>query len=76
VLLQRTSGKDLEDVAVRRRFFDSYERELARPPARHAVALLAALARRTPIAIGCFCPDEKYCHRSILREAIQRAARE
>src|SRR5436309_2899640 len=42
-------------------FFDAYRRELARPPASHAVALFAALARRTPIAVGCFCEDESHC---------------
>jgi uncharacterized protein YeaO (DUF488 family) len=73
-LLDRTKDKDFDDPAVQRRFFEAYRRELSRPPARHGVALLAALARRIPIAIGCFCADESRCHRSVLRQEIMRRA--
>ena len=63
------------DRKVWRKFFDAYRRELRKPPARHAVALLAALARRTPIALGCYCDDESRCHRSVLRDEIRRVSR-
>ena len=56
--------------------FDRYERELlGRAESRQAVELLAALALRTPISIGCFCADEEHCHRSYLRLLIERAAK-
>jgi len=74
-LLRWVKAKDFADAAVRRRFFDAYRRELRRPPARHGVALLAAIARRSPIAIGCYCADERQCHRSVLVDEIARAAR-
>ncbi|MGH8548567.1 MAG: DUF488 domain-containing protein [Methylococcales bacterium] len=32
--------------------------------------LLAALSHRTNLAIGCYCPDENRCHRSLLREVL------
>jgi Uncharacterized conserved protein len=73
-LLRRASRRDGEEPAVRRRFFRAYERELSKPPARHAVGLLAALARRTPISIGCYCSDESACHRSVLKKVIEREA--
>jgi uncharacterized protein YeaO (DUF488 family) len=38
-------------------------------------ALRLNLARQTPLAVGCFCTDERRCHRSVLRAAIERAAR-
>src|ERR1700730_13695695 len=41
-LLQRFKHQDIDDDAGRRRFFDAYRRELRRPPARHAVTMLAA----------------------------------
>ncbi len=44
--------------------------------ARGAVKLLAEVARKTPIAIGCYCKEERFCHRSILKELIEEAARE
>ncbi len=67
---------DPDDAASRRRFFAAYERELARPQSRQLVATLAAIAQRTPIALGCFCEDESRCHRSVLVRAVRRAARE
>lgn len=43
------------------------------PEARHAVTLLNAVAKRTPITIGCYCADEKICHRVILLDLIKKA---
>ncbi len=72
-LLRRMRG-GLDDAGVRRRFFAAYERELAAPPARQAVDLLAAVARLAPISIGCFCADEAHCHRSVLKRVIEAHA--
>src|ERR1700730_5942991 len=74
-LLRRVRRKNLDNLAVRRRIFAAYARELRQPPAKYAVALLGALARQTLLAVGCFCADERRCHRSVLRAAIERAAR-
>jgi uncharacterized protein YeaO (DUF488 family) len=49
---------------------------MKQPDSRHAIELLAAMAKRTPISIGCFCEDESHCHRSVLRKLIQQAAKE
>jgi uncharacterized protein YeaO (DUF488 family) len=46
------------------------------PDARHAIRLLAAISLRTPITIGCYCKDENLCHRSLLKEVIEKAAGE
>ncbi len=56
-------------------FFDAYRRELARPPASHAVGLLAAMSAVTPIAVGCFCEDERTCHRLVLQQEIRRVTK-
>ena len=57
------------------KLFDAYERELMRnAEVRGAVHLLAEIARRTPISIGCFCSDETRCHRSRLKAVIEREA--
>jgi len=56
------------------KFSQRYRREvLASADSRHTLQLLAALAQRTPIAIGCFCADESHCHRSLLRQLIEEA---
>ena len=72
-LLEKHRPAPDSDARVWTRFFSAYRRELLKPPASHAVALLAALARQTPIAIGCYCADESRCHRLVLRDAILRA---
>lgn len=74
-LLTRFKPSTLGDPAVFRRFAAAYGRELEKPEARQTVELLAALAARTPIAIGCFCDDESQCHRSVLKAAIEGAVR-
>jgi uncharacterized protein YeaO (DUF488 family) len=63
------------DPAVRAAFFDSYERELlATAEGRQNVELLAEVAARTPISIGCFCADGSRCHRSRLLKILERHA--
>lgn len=56
-------------------FFRAYRAEMKQPAARHTIELLAALAERTPIAIGCYCEDESRCHRSALIKLIRAAAK-
>ena len=74
-LLRWIKQRDINDVAIRRAYFKRYEREmLGDSIARQTLQLLAAIAKRTPISIGCFCADESRCHRSRLRQLIARAA--
>ena len=46
--------------------------EMKQPAARRDLDLIAALSHQTNFAIGCYCKDESRCHRSILRELLQR----
>lgn len=62
-----------QTVASWRRFAAGYEREMKATDARQAILLVAALAARTSLAIGCYCEDESRCHRSILRRLIEGA---
>ena len=74
-LLSWIHQRDINDDATRKKFFERYERELlADSTARHTLELLAELAKRTPMAVGCFCKDESRCHRSHLRRLIERTA--
>lgn len=36
----------------------------------HLLALLARLSQRGDFAVGCYCEDERRCHRAILREIL------
>lgn len=74
-LLGRVKTIDADDPKAWKRFFDSYERELeADAEKRQTLAALAAVCARTPVSIGCFCEDESRCHRSRLRELLEREA--
>jgi uncharacterized protein YeaO (DUF488 family) len=51
-------------------FARKYRAEMAEPSARHDLALLAALSHTSAFSVGCYCEDENYCHRSILKELL------
>lgn len=57
-------------------FAQRYEREMTKQTdSRQALFLLAHLAQKTALSIGCYCGDESRCHRSVLHKLIVRAAR-
>jgi uncharacterized protein YeaO (DUF488 family) len=67
--------RDFDDPARRRAFFDRYERELlSNTAAKYTLRLLAEIAKRTPVSIGCYCANESRCHRSRLFKIISRLA--
>jgi uncharacterized protein YeaO (DUF488 family) len=51
-------------------FKRAYRREMAAPEASQALELLARLSQQTDFSVGCYCPDESHCHRSVLRELL------
>ncbi len=58
-----------------RRFERRFRAEMKRPDARHDLELLAALSHGTDFSIGCYCAEETWCHRSILKALlIERGA--
>lgn len=56
------------------RFFARYRAEMSETEPRQTIELLAEMAKRTPISVGCYCEDESQCHRSVLAELIRQAA--
>lgn len=62
----RAAESDKEWAAFRRR----YEAEMKQPDASHLLDALAALSHQTAFAVGCYCEDERRCHRSVLRELL------
>ncbi len=53
------------------RFFARYRSEMSESEPRQTIELLAEMAKRTPISVGCYCNNESKCHRSILAELIR-----
>ncbi len=66
--LIKTALKDWQRFAKRYRQ-EMRERE-------HLLEVLARLSRDSNFAVGCYCEDEKRCHRSILRQLfVEHGAR-
>lgn len=63
-------GQAADDAARWRAFSRSYRAEMKRPDKAHVIDLLAALSHGTSFSVGCYCPSEERCHRSILRELL------
>ena len=57
-------------------FVRGYRKEMSSPAARHLLDLLAALSHRTDLAVGCYCEDERRCHRSLLGQLLADAGAE
>lgn len=67
-LLKR--GMSAKTDADWRAFVRRYRAEMKLPDASRVLDLLAALSHGTDFSVGCYCPDEARCHRSILRELL------
>ena len=52
-------------------FAKKYRSEMKRPEAERLLTLLAALSLEASFAVGCYCPDEMRCHRSVLRTLLE-----
>ena len=56
-----------------RKYAARYVREMSAPAPRHLIETLALLSRSVNFSVGCYCEDENRCHRSLLRELLERA---
>ncbi|MGQ0614095.1 MAG: DUF488 domain-containing protein [Planctomycetaceae bacterium] len=73
-LLRRTAHVSTE--AAWAAFARAYRKEMAEPDRRRLLDLLAALSHRADFSVGCFCADERRCHRSLLAALLEaRGAR-
>ena len=51
-------------------FTRKFRHEMSAPDRTRELDLLAGLSHHTNLAIGCYCEDERRCHRSVLRELL------
>jgi uncharacterized protein YeaO (DUF488 family) len=57
-------------------FAKAYRKEMKRPEIARVLDVLAALSHSSAFSVGCYCEDERKCHRSILRALLEeRGAR-
>jgi len=59
------------DERAWRAFTQRYRAEMKRPEAARLLGLLAALSHQTNLSVGCYCPEEAHCHRSVLKELLR-----
>jgi uncharacterized protein YeaO (DUF488 family) len=64
-------GLGARDEKDWRRFARRYRAEMGRPENARLLDVLAALSRSADFSVGCYCPDESRCHRSVLRALFQ-----
>jgi uncharacterized protein YeaO (DUF488 family) len=70
---QARNALDEKSLAAFKRKF---RREMSAADRRRELDVLAALSQHTNFSLGCYCEDERRCHRSILRELlVERGAR-
>lgn len=67
-LLKWAQAQGIEKVW--KEFSARYRAEMRAPEFSHIITLLAALSHQTAFAVGCYCADERYCHRSVLRALL------
>jgi uncharacterized protein YeaO (DUF488 family) len=51
-------------------FARRYRAEMKAAAASQSLDVLAALSHRANFSVGCYCADEKRCHRSLLRQML------
>jgi uncharacterized protein YeaO (DUF488 family) len=49
-----------------------FRAELKKPDASHLLNTLAELSHTTNFSVGCYCEDERRCHRSVLRSELEK----
>ncbi|MEA2714583.1 MAG: hypothetical protein QOK27_2544 [Gemmatimonadales bacterium] len=54
-------------------FARRYRSEMRTPGATRLLATLSALSAQANFSVGCYCPDESRCHRSLLRQLLVEA---
>jgi uncharacterized protein YeaO (DUF488 family) len=76
LLKQALAAVANDDARDWKQFVRRYRQEMSTPEARALLDTLAALSHHGNFSVGCYCPDESRCHRSILRELLaERGAR-
>jgi uncharacterized protein YeaO (DUF488 family) len=51
-------------------FSRKFRHEMSAPDRSRELDLLAALSHHTNLSVGCYCEEERRCHRSMLRELL------
>ena len=53
-------------------FIRRFKAEMRALERRHLIRFVADLSRTVDLSVGCYCPSEDWCHRSVLRELLEK----
>jgi uncharacterized protein YeaO (DUF488 family) len=53
------------------RFARRYRAEMGKPEAARLLDALAVLSQSSDFAVGCYCEDDRRCHRTLLRDLLR-----
>jgi uncharacterized protein YeaO (DUF488 family) len=65
-----TQGRTAADDAQWSAFERKFRAEMNAGDASKVLDLLAALSKTSNFSVGCYCDDERRCHRGILRQML------
>jgi uncharacterized protein YeaO (DUF488 family) len=65
-----TQGRTAADDAQWSAFERKFRAEMKAGDASKVLDLLAALSKTSNFSVGCYCDDERRCHRGILRQML------
>jgi len=63
-------ARSVESDADWKRFAAGFRREMAAPDRSRELDVLATLSHAADFSLGCYCADERRCHRSVLRQLL------
>ena len=73
---QALAAQAAKDEKLWAAFARQFRAQMKAPDPGKILDLLAALSHHADFAVGCYCPEENWCHRSILRQLlVERGAR-
>lgn len=70
LLKQALAAVASDDERAWRQFVRRYRMEMKASEPRALLDTLAALSHHGQFSVGCYCADERHCHRAILRELL------
>jgi uncharacterized protein YeaO (DUF488 family) len=47
-----------------------YRSEMRQPSAQRLISMLAGMSVQSNFSVGCYCKDERLCHRSVLKDLL------
>ena len=68
----RKSGQNADNDRAWSRFERAFLAEMKKPDASKLIDFIAALSHCTTLSVGCYCANEERCHRSVLRQLLQK----